>query len=562
MPGALRRRPRAGPDPVRRRRRRRAVVMSARHRSRTREPAPEGPRGRARSRITGTRWSTSARSAAGQVVATKFWGDAHRALPRRRRPAARARGPMRAPAAPAVARRGHGCSLTCAYHGWSYERGRRPRGIPHDRCGRPMPSLRIRAYPVQVRYGLIWLFPGDPASRRTGGCRRCRSWRALTRGPTCRTASPGGRTTRWSSTISATSPMPTCTGASRRSSPVACSPSEARARPGADALRGEGRTARAARARPRPASLRSATSIRITGRASSGRGSRGASRTGRFSCRSTLATTRVFFMFCYDTLRVPWLPFRSAIGALTWLLRLGNAGRQAAARAGRFRAGGRAAWVRSPSGRARDRAESRGGPPPPPDGPQVGRSISEPRAARVPRGGGDVSGAAGAPGAARPTRAAPGRRPAPRLLVRGGVRPRDQARPGRGGGLLGAVHRALPRQRRRACARSRIAARTVSSSSRSATVSGCALTCAYHGWSYAEDGRLAANPPRALRPTRSRRCVCAPIRSRCATASIWLFPGDPGARRAARASPTSRSWRDRSGGRACPSTSAGGRTTR
>ena len=26
-----------------------------------------------------------------------------------------------------------------------------------------MPSLRVRSYPVRVRYGLIWLFPGDPA---------------------------------------------------------------------------------------------------------------------------------------------------------------------------------------------------------------------------------------------------------------------------------------------------------------------------------------------------------------------------------------------------------------
>ena len=56
-----------------------------------------------------------------------------------------------------------GCVLTCAYHGWSYGEDGALAGIPHDRCGRPMPSLRIRAYPVQSRYGLVWLFPGDPA---------------------------------------------------------------------------------------------------------------------------------------------------------------------------------------------------------------------------------------------------------------------------------------------------------------------------------------------------------------------------------------------------------------
>ncbi len=56
-----------------------------------------------------------------------------------------------------------GCTLTCAYHGWSYGEDGALAGIPHDRCGRPMPSLRIRAYPTQVRYGLVWVFPGDPA---------------------------------------------------------------------------------------------------------------------------------------------------------------------------------------------------------------------------------------------------------------------------------------------------------------------------------------------------------------------------------------------------------------
>jgi 4beta-methylsterol monooxygenase len=56
-----------------------------------------------------------------------------------------------------------GCTLTCAYHGWSYGEEGQLVGIAHDLFGRPMPSIRIRAYPVRVRYGLIWLFPGDPA---------------------------------------------------------------------------------------------------------------------------------------------------------------------------------------------------------------------------------------------------------------------------------------------------------------------------------------------------------------------------------------------------------------
>jgi len=60
-----------------------------------------------------------------------------------------------------------GCALTCAYHGWSYAEDGRLAAIPHDLFGRPMPSVRIGAYPVRVRYGLVWLFPGDPALAET-----------------------------------------------------------------------------------------------------------------------------------------------------------------------------------------------------------------------------------------------------------------------------------------------------------------------------------------------------------------------------------------------------------
>jgi nitrite reductase/ring-hydroxylating ferredoxin subunit len=56
-----------------------------------------------------------------------------------------------------------GCVLTCPYHGWSYDGDGRLARIPHDLFGRSMPSLGVRSFPVRVRYGLIWLFPGDPA---------------------------------------------------------------------------------------------------------------------------------------------------------------------------------------------------------------------------------------------------------------------------------------------------------------------------------------------------------------------------------------------------------------
>ncbi len=55
-----------------------------------------------------------------------------------------------------------GCNLVCAYHGWQYDGDGRCVVIPHERYGRGFPKLTLRTYPVQVRYGLVWLFPGDP----------------------------------------------------------------------------------------------------------------------------------------------------------------------------------------------------------------------------------------------------------------------------------------------------------------------------------------------------------------------------------------------------------------
>lgn len=56
-----------------------------------------------------------------------------------------------------------GCNLVCAYHGWTYNPEGRVVEIPHDLFGRQMPNFKVPAYPLKVRYGLIWLFPGDPA---------------------------------------------------------------------------------------------------------------------------------------------------------------------------------------------------------------------------------------------------------------------------------------------------------------------------------------------------------------------------------------------------------------
>ena len=57
----------------------------------------------------------------------------------------------------------HGCDLTCPYHGWTYGGDGRLVAIPHETFGRNVSKVRVASYPVRVRYGLIWIFPGDPA---------------------------------------------------------------------------------------------------------------------------------------------------------------------------------------------------------------------------------------------------------------------------------------------------------------------------------------------------------------------------------------------------------------
>ena len=55
-----------------------------------------------------------------------------------------------------------GCNITCPYHGWTYDGDGRLVSIPHELFGRKPPRLRIASFPVRIRYGLIWIFPGEP----------------------------------------------------------------------------------------------------------------------------------------------------------------------------------------------------------------------------------------------------------------------------------------------------------------------------------------------------------------------------------------------------------------
>ena len=55
----------------------------------------------------------------------------------------------------------NGNRLVCCYHGWAYNQEGLVVDIPHDLFDKPMPACKIRSYPVKVRYGLIWIFPGE-----------------------------------------------------------------------------------------------------------------------------------------------------------------------------------------------------------------------------------------------------------------------------------------------------------------------------------------------------------------------------------------------------------------
>src|SRR2546423_820577 len=56
-----------------------------------------------------------------------------------------------------------GCNLRCFYHGWTYAPDGRLCKLEHELFGKPFPSVKLRTFPVQIRYGLIWVFFGDVA---------------------------------------------------------------------------------------------------------------------------------------------------------------------------------------------------------------------------------------------------------------------------------------------------------------------------------------------------------------------------------------------------------------
>lgn len=53
--------------------------------------------------------------------------------------------------------------LACAYHGWEFNGDGQCVGIPYLPKEQKLPCAQVRSFPIQEKYGLLWIFPGDPA---------------------------------------------------------------------------------------------------------------------------------------------------------------------------------------------------------------------------------------------------------------------------------------------------------------------------------------------------------------------------------------------------------------
>jgi renierapurpurin 18,18'-hydroxylase len=60
-----------------------------------------------------------------------------------------------------------GDAIVCGYHGWEFSGQGDCLAIPYFPPGQKLPRACLRCFPVREQYGLIWLFPGDPARAET-----------------------------------------------------------------------------------------------------------------------------------------------------------------------------------------------------------------------------------------------------------------------------------------------------------------------------------------------------------------------------------------------------------
>jgi renierapurpurin 18,18'-hydroxylase len=53
--------------------------------------------------------------------------------------------------------------LVCPYHGWEFDTEGQCVNIPYFPEDQKLPCAQARSYPADDRYGILWVFPGDPA---------------------------------------------------------------------------------------------------------------------------------------------------------------------------------------------------------------------------------------------------------------------------------------------------------------------------------------------------------------------------------------------------------------
>lgn len=56
-----------------------------------------------------------------------------------------------------------GNNLVCPYHGWEFNNEGECVSIPYFPKDQKLPCARARSYPTQEAYGIVWVFPGEPA---------------------------------------------------------------------------------------------------------------------------------------------------------------------------------------------------------------------------------------------------------------------------------------------------------------------------------------------------------------------------------------------------------------
>jgi phenylpropionate dioxygenase-like ring-hydroxylating dioxygenase large terminal subunit len=60
-----------------------------------------------------------------------------------------------------------GCNLACRYHGWEFAGSGECVSIPYLPKNQKLPDAQVRSYPIQEKYNLIWIFPGDSSLSTT-----------------------------------------------------------------------------------------------------------------------------------------------------------------------------------------------------------------------------------------------------------------------------------------------------------------------------------------------------------------------------------------------------------